>query len=523
MDRMKLRYLIVCLMIIVTLTSVTILTAVTKPRKPVTPNALHEAKALLEFFYDISGKHMLTGQHNYPNTRDKNSQFAASYIGKTPVIYSQDWGHAGEGDTDSYLARPDIVDEAIRQHKNGAIVTICWHAVPPTADEPVTFRPIPGKAAPESLMSVQGSLLDQQFRDVLTPGTELYNRWCAQVDTIAVYLKKLRDAHVPVLWRPYHEMNGNWFWWGGRRGEFSTVALYRQMFDRYVKIHKLTNLIWEWSVDRPLRPDMQYADYFPGLEYMDILALDVYEGDFNQRYYDQLVALAEGKPVVLGEVGTPPTPEIIQKQPLWSYYVVWAGMVRNMTKKQYELLVNDSYVLFMEDSAYQHVSASYRKTCKLTPNSMAEAKIFPALKITDFSGAWEFNEDASTLDRRGAANVPYQMRILQQGNDLSLNKTFIVEYADNRSTEENLTLDGQEIKSETRNSPTITTATWSATNDTLHIQSKATFDRGGQKTEMVTHEYWTIVNGGRMLSIYQVSTSFRGERKITLVYDRMCQ
>jgi mannan endo-1,4-beta-mannosidase len=52
----------------------------------------------------------------------------------------------------------------------------------------------------------------------LTPGAELSKRWCAQVDTTAFYLKKLQDARVPILWRPYHEMNGDWFWWGAVLG-----------------------------------------------------------------------------------------------------------------------------------------------------------------------------------------------------------------------------------------------------------------------------------------------------------------
>jgi mannan endo-1,4-beta-mannosidase len=190
---------------------------------PVSPDASPEARALLKLLYNISGKYMFTGQHNYPATADKNSRFAAKYIGKTPLIWSTDWGFAKENDTDSYLARPDIVREAIRQHHLGSLITICWHAVPPTADEPVVFRSLQ-ETAPESLASVQGQLLDQQFADILMPGTELNQRWCAQVDTIAFYLKKLEEAKVPVLWRPYHEMNGNWFWWGGRVGEFSTIA-----------------------------------------------------------------------------------------------------------------------------------------------------------------------------------------------------------------------------------------------------------------------------------------------------------
>ena len=51
--------------------------------KPVTPDASSEAKALLEFLYSTSGKYTLTGQHNYPNTKDRKSQFAADYVGKT--------------------------------------------------------------------------------------------------------------------------------------------------------------------------------------------------------------------------------------------------------------------------------------------------------------------------------------------------------------------------------------------------------------------------------------------------------
>ena len=56
-----------------------------------------------------------------------------------------------------------------------------------------------------------------------------------------------QDAHVPVV-RPYHEMNGDWFWRGGRTGQYSTAALYRQLFDRLVNHHHLNNLIWVWSM-----------------------------------------------------------------------------------------------------------------------------------------------------------------------------------------------------------------------------------------------------------------------------------
>lgn len=486
--------------------------------KPANQSASREAKALLEFLYSISGKYTLTGQHNYPNTKDRNSWFAAKYIGRTPTVFSTDWGFAEDGDTDSYLARPDIVEEAKRQHHLGSIITICWHAVPPTADEPVTFRPRSGEAAPESLASVQGQLLDQQFKDVLTPGTKLYKRWCEQVDTIARYLKKLQDAKVPVLWRPYHEMNGDWFWWGGRRGEYSTAALYRQLFERFVNHHKLNNLIWVWSVDRPIKPEMQYSDYFPGSEYLDVLSLDVYGRDFNQIYYDNLITLSDGKPIILGEVGNPPTLEILDRQPKWTLYVIWAGMVRNTLKKQHQALADDPRILSLDDPAYWEVMAPFRSACGLPPLPLEEMQ--PDSFEVNFSGEWIFDEEESILDRWGVSFLPYKMEIIQKENDLTIQNTFIVEYADDRVIEQKLTLDGKECMSEFQNSPRIMTAHWSENGDTLIIESKVKFNRGGQTTVMIINEAWTLLQGGRILSIKQFSTSFWGERNITLIFDK---
>ncbi len=481
--------------------------------KPATPNLSPEAYALLEVFYNISGEYILTGQHNYPNTRDRNTQFATEYTGKTSVVWSTDWGHAREGDSDSYLARPDIVDEAIRQHQLGSLITICWHAVPPTADEPITFRQLPG-SSPDSLASVQGQLLDRQFKDVLTPGTVLYTRWCAQVDSIAVYLKKLQDAHVPVLWRPYHEMNGDWFWWGGRTDEYSTKALYIQLFDRLVNYHKLNNLIWVWSVDRPNKPEMQFSNFYPDNKYLDVLALDVYRQDFNKDYYDSLLTISNGKPIVLGEVGNPPTLDILSEQPNWAYYVTWAGMVRNTTKKQYDILLNDPRVLSREDPAYCQITMSYREACGL-----------PALPVKEngpanFSGVWVFNEEKSSLDNNGASNLPYKLEIEQNKNELIIKRTHIVEFADNTITEEIFPLDGSEIHSEFWNSPKVTTVNLSEKKDTLYIDSKVTFTWDNRTSEMITWEIWTVKEEGQVLSIQQVSSSFWGERNIILKFDK---
>lgn len=480
-----------------------------KTIKLVSPNASPEATALLEMLYSISGKYILTGQHNYPNTQDRNSKFAEKYIGQTPVIWSTDMGFAKDGDTDSHLARPDIVKEAIRQFKLGSIVTLCWHAVPPTADEPVTFRPLPG-ANPAKLESVQGQLTDEQFKDVLTPGTQLNKKWMAQVDTVAYFLKQLRDAHVPVLWRPYHEMNGNWFWWGARsEGEYTTKALYRALFDRLVNHHKLNNLIWVWSVDRINNPSMDFEKYYPGNEYLDILALDVYGSDFNQKYYDGLKKLSNGKIITLGEVGNPPTQEIMESQPDWCYWVVWAGMVRNTTKEQWQKHIASPRVLFQEKEAYINTINTLREKCNLPKLSN---------QPNTLQGVWLLNDDKS-LAKGGMDNLPYKLKIVQFENELMVERYFIVEWAEDNISHDSYIPNGEEIKSEMRGSPIVSTVKWSEKGDLL-IDSKVTFSRGGEKSEMISKETWTLDKGGKVLKIKQNSTSPWGDRNSELVYER---
>ncbi len=343
--------------------------------KPVTPDASPEAVALLNYIHSLSGTHTLTGRHNFPNTKDASTQQAAKLWGKTPAIFGQDFGFATNGDKDAASARPDVIAEVKRQYELGSIVTLCWHAVRPTDDEPVTFRG-----------SVQGKLTDAQWNDLITPGTELNNRWCAQVDVIAGYLKQLQDAHVPVLWRPYHEMNGDWFWWGGRRGDRGTAQLYRQIFDRLVNHHKLKNLVWIWSVDRPSTPERQFADYCPGTNYFDIAALDVYRNDFNQSYYNDLLKVAAGKPIALAEVGPAPTPAVLNQQPMWTWWMTWAGSPRTnafaptnairtnaFPTNSMPILVRDPRSLSLSDPLYIAGITPIRAGSGLPPLHPAEA------------------------------------------------------------------------------------------------------------------------------------------------------
>ncbi|MGD0832195.1 MAG: glycosyl hydrolase [Terracidiphilus sp.] len=287
------------------------------PAVPINPNATPEARALLAYLNSISGKATIAGQHNYPNAGARWTDMAYDLTAKYPGLFGGDFGFSGGDDKDSVTSRPAMIEEVERQYRNGAVITLTWHEVRPIDDEPVTFH-----------QSIQGHLTDAEWKELLTPGSPLNTRWRAQVDVIAGFLAQLRDAHVPVLYRPYHEMNGNWFWWGGRPGKDGSAALYRQLYDRFVNVHHLDNLLWVWNANAPNGKNAgPIEDYYPGAQYADLLSMDVY-GDFKQEYYTDILSLAGDRPIALGEVGGLPSPEVLQRQPRWSYFMVWSEYIQ---------------------------------------------------------------------------------------------------------------------------------------------------------------------------------------------------
>src|SRR4051812_43087751 len=284
-----------------------------QPFAPVNKNATPEAKKVLSYLYSVNGHNLLSGQHNYNQEPNRFSDSAYAFTGKYPAVWGTDFIWNGTKDNGQA-----IVDESIRKNKEGYLVTLMWHQGRPTDNPPFGWKE-----------SIQGKLTDAQWKELVTPGTELYKRWLSQIDVIAGYLKQLQDAHVPVLWRPYHEMNGVWFWWGNKKGKDGYQKLWKMLFDRFVNFHGLNNLLWVWNAnaprDIPKDEAFSYHYYYPGPDYVDVLAADVYHFDYEQKDYNELLELARGKLIALGEVGELPKPEILEAQPKWSWFMVWSS------------------------------------------------------------------------------------------------------------------------------------------------------------------------------------------------------
>ncbi len=112
---------------------------------------------------------------------------------------------------------------------------------------------------------------------------------------VVPYLRQLKDAGIPVLWRPFHEMNETWNWWGGRPGANGGAKIYQQMRD-YFDSQGLDNLIWVWNVQD--NPAGGWASYYPGSNYVDVVSLDAWYKSYpSASDYQQIQSIAAGKPI----------------------------------------------------------------------------------------------------------------------------------------------------------------------------------------------------------------------------------
>jgi mannan endo-1,4-beta-mannosidase len=281
--------------------------------KPVNENATPGVKKTLSFLYAIKGKYILSGQQNFNNDLNTFSDSARNITGKYPAMWGSDFINWGDKDMGS-----QVVAEAIKKAHEGYLITLMWHEGKPTDNPPYEFS-----------KNIIAKMSDADWEQLVTPGTDLNKKWLAQIDVVAGYLKQLRDAGVTVFWRPYHEMNGVWFWWGNRKGDNGISKLWKMMYDRYTNYHHLNNLIWVWGAnglrDIPFDEAYDYKDYYPGAAYVDVLGADVYHFDYEQKDYNDLLSLANGKPIALTETGELPKPEILKVQPQWAWFMVWTS------------------------------------------------------------------------------------------------------------------------------------------------------------------------------------------------------
>ncbi len=191
--------------------------------------------------------------------------------GDYPAVIGFDLGKIERGNSENISGlRFNLMKELIKEaHEAGSIITISWHA-----DNPISGR---------SSWHIAGEV------NRILEGGDSHERLDFYLRRVAEFMHDLVDSDgqpIPVIFRPWHEMNGTWFWWGSA---LLTPEEYQQLFRSTVEIltetYDVHNALFSYSPNCALSID-DYLLYYPGDEYVDLLGVDVYDFVEEESYID---------------------------------------------------------------------------------------------------------------------------------------------------------------------------------------------------------------------------------------------
>jgi len=195
--------------------------------------------------------------------------------GDYPAVYGWELGHLELDSAVNLDSVPfDKMKHFIRQaYDRGGVVTISWHLRNPLTGK-TSWDPAPGTVA---------SIL---------PGGEkhnLYKSWLDKVSAFVSDLKGKKGEAIPIIFRPFHELNGNWFWWGKNHCTPDELKELYQFTVTYLRDQKkLHNLLYAFNTDR-FTSEEEYLERYPGDEWVDVIGFDVYQRGKGTAANEQFV------------------------------------------------------------------------------------------------------------------------------------------------------------------------------------------------------------------------------------------
>jgi len=287
------------------------------PKTLINPNASEEASVIYQFLGDYYGHRIIAGQQS-TNGGDTEFNFLENKTGKIPAIkgfdlidYSPSRVEHGTTSQQSELS--------IDWWGKGGVVAQMWHWNAPSGlldtDDAPWWSGFYTYATTFDLSVAMNDDASDEYQLIIR-----------DIDVIAEELKKASDTKTPLLWRPLHEAEGGWFWWGAK-GPAPCVWLWRLMYDRLTNHHGLNNLIWVWTGTNSDKA----MDWYPGDDYVDIIGADIYLNDQNYSpsfsVFDEMVGKHHGNRIItMSENGTIPDPDALDAQRArWSWFNTWSG------------------------------------------------------------------------------------------------------------------------------------------------------------------------------------------------------
>jgi hypothetical protein len=344
-----------------------------------TPNPSKEAVALYRYLLDMNGEKILSGQMWVPWS-DDGFVYIQENTGKQPAIMGIDFINEGEN-------KRGVQKALDWSTKSGGIVTAMWHQGAPSLGE-----------------GYEASKLTIDINQCFIEGTPEYVAFWAGLKKKADYLQQFRDANVPVLWRPFHELNGGWFWWS-KQGPEAFKKLWIAMYDYFVNERKLNNLIWVLCYSREAD-----GSWNPGSEYVDIQGTDTYnDGASAQLKLFNTVKNIVGNdtiPIAYHECGTPPNPDqCLIEGAMWSWWMEWhTGHLFALNIDTLNIVYHHDLVITLDELPNINSVYGWDSTC--TPTA-----ITPSIKYDD--GEWIQTSKAGKFS--GASSVTFRPDVNESG------------------------------------------------------------------------------------------------------------
>lgn len=249
----------------------------------VDPNATAETVALFYNLKKLAKLKFAIGQQDAFNSFYNNGSSALSDIKKTtgydPALLGLDFSfitdknNNGQASNWFYQQEVIITDDAKEAYNKGMIISFSWHLREPNNEE--------------SFYTSEMSDTEKAtaFKSILPGG--INNAWYKKkLDKIASIVSNLKGSNgelIPIIFRPFHEFDGNWFWWGAN---FCTANEYKAAYQFTVEYLRDTkgvhNILYAFSPDNSYSTSTNYLSRYPGDAYVDILGMDNY-GDFNNK------------------------------------------------------------------------------------------------------------------------------------------------------------------------------------------------------------------------------------------------
>ena len=275
-----------------------------------TPNPSAEALKVYNYFRRIYGRKIISGAMAAVNWNTYEAQWVNYHTQHYPVLTCFDYIQLTV--TDDWAKNTYSSYEIYEDWwNNGGLVAGMWHHIVPMTEATETVSNSATYEPAKTTFKAANALIEGTWEN------KIYTQDLAKV---AEHLKGFRDRHIPVIWRPYHEAAGKWFWWGAEGSEVEK-ALWKYMWNYFVNDCGLNNLIWVWTTQGS---DM---NWYPGDEYVDIVGRDIYnksEASSAYNYFAYDISVFPNKMLALSECGSVATIGVQwAADAKWLFFMPW--------------------------------------------------------------------------------------------------------------------------------------------------------------------------------------------------------